>query len=64
GEDRAREAPQPDGRDLDGAAVSQGTGDRVADEPDEDEVIFVADTDLFWDLYALDLEVVFTPEEA
>lgn len=35
----------------------------MADEPDEDEVIFVADTDLFWDLFALDLEVVFAPEE-
>jgi hypothetical protein len=34
----------------------------VADEPDEDEVIFIPDTELFWDLVDLDLEVVFEPE--
>jgi hypothetical protein len=32
-------------------------------EPEDDEVIFTPDTDLFWDLYALNLEVVFEPEE-
>jgi hypothetical protein len=36
----------------------------MADEQDETEVIFTPDTDLFWELYGLDLEIVFTPEEA
>jgi hypothetical protein len=36
----------------------------MADEPDEDEVtVFTPDTNLFWDLYALDYEVVFEPDE-
>jgi hypothetical protein len=35
----------------------------VADEQDEDEVIFVPDTELFWDLVELGLEVVFEAEE-
>jgi hypothetical protein len=35
----------------------------MADEQDEDVVIvFTPDTDLFWDLYGLDLEVEFEPE--
>jgi hypothetical protein len=33
----------------------------MADEQDQDEMIFIPDTDLFWELYGLDLEIIFTP---